>query len=51
MKVEAEFRERLTALTQEEHVLEERLADLTRRIDQAVSRAEQRLGQLQGSPG
>jgi hypothetical protein len=50
-EVEADFQERLAALTQEEHVLEERLADLTRRIDQAVSRAEQRLGHLQGSPG
>jgi hypothetical protein len=49
-EVEADFRERLVALAEEERSLEERLAELTRRIDQAVSRAEQRLGELQGSP-
>jgi hypothetical protein len=49
-EVEADFRERLTALVEEERVLEERLAELTRRIDQTVSRAEQRLGELHGSP-
>lgn len=49
-EVEADFRERLTALVEEERVLEERLSELTRRIDQTVSRAEQRLGDLHGSP-
>ena len=49
-EVEADFRERLTALADEERALEERLAELTRRIDQTVSRAEQRLDALQGLP-
>jgi hypothetical protein len=49
-KVEADFRERLTALADEERALEERLAELTRRIDQTVARAEQRLDALHGLP-
>jgi hypothetical protein len=49
-EVEADFRERLMSLVEEERVLGERLAELTRRIDQTVSRAEQRLGELHGSP-
>jgi hypothetical protein len=49
-EVEANFRERLTALADEERALEERLNELTRRIDQTVARAEQRLDALQGLP-
>ena len=49
-EVEAGFRERLSALEDEERVLEDRLTELTRRIDQTVSRAEQRLDALQGLP-
>jgi hypothetical protein len=49
-EVEADFRGRLTALAEEERALAERLAELTRRIDQSVSRAEQRLDELQGLP-
>jgi hypothetical protein len=49
-EVEAGFRERLSVLADEERVLEDRLTELTRRIDQAVSRAEQRLDALQGLP-
>jgi hypothetical protein len=49
-EVEADFRGRLAALADEERALEERLTELTRRIDQTVSRAEQRLDALQGLP-
>jgi hypothetical protein len=48
--VEADFRERLAALADEERALEDRLTELTRRIDQTVSRAEARLDALQGLP-
>ena len=48
--VEADFRERLSALADEERALEDRLSELTRRIDQTVSRAEARLDALQGLP-
>ena len=48
--VEADFRERLGALADEERALEDRLTELTRRIDQTVSRAEARLDALQGLP-
>src|SRR5262245_1836650 len=49
-EVEADLRERLGALADEERALEERLTELTRRIDQTVTRAEQRLDALQGLP-
>jgi len=49
-EVEADFRARVAALADEEQALEDRLAELTRRIDQMVSRAEQRLDALQGLP-
>jgi hypothetical protein len=49
-EVETDFRERIGALAAEEHAertaLEARLAELARRIDQAVARAEERLGSL-----
>ncbi len=52
--VESDFRERLAALAADEQAeraaLEERLAEIARRIDQTVSRAEERLASLQGSP-
>jgi len=51
--LEADFRQRLTALAAEEEAeraaLESRLAEIARRIDQTVSRAEERLGALPGS--
>lgn len=51
--LEADFRQRLAGLAAEEEAeraaLEIRLADVARRIDQIVSRAEERLGALQGS--
>jgi hypothetical protein len=51
--LEADFRQRLAGLAAEEEAeraaLEIRLADVGRRIDQIVSRAEERLGALQGS--
>ncbi len=50
-EVEADFRGRLAALARrgaERAALEERLTELARRIDQTVSRAEQRLDALQG---
>jgi hypothetical protein len=52
-EVETDFRERLSALAAEEEAeraaLEARLAEIARRIEQTVSRAEERLGALQGS--
>jgi hypothetical protein len=51
-EVETDFRARLSALAAEEQAervaLEARLAEIARRIDQTVSRAEERLGSLQG---
>lgn len=53
-EVETELRERLSGLVAEEEAeraaLEARLAEVARRIDQTVSRAEERLGALHGSP-
>jgi hypothetical protein len=53
-EVEADFRERLAALTAEEEAervaLEARLGELARRIEQTVARAEERLGTLHGLP-
>jgi len=53
-EVEADFRHRLTVLAAEEEAeraaLEARLAEIARRIEQTVSRAEERLGALHGSP-
>jgi len=53
-EVESDFRERIAALTAEEEservALEARLAEIARRIDQTVSRAEERLDSLHGSP-
>ncbi len=53
-EVETELRERLSGLAAEEEAeraaLEARLADIARRIEQTVSRAEERLGALHGSP-
>lgn len=52
-EVESDFRERLSALAADEHAervaLEARLAEIARRIDQTVSRAEERLDSLHGS--
>jgi len=49
-ELEADFRQRLAALAAEEEAeraaLETRLAEIARRIDQTVSRAEERLGAL-----
>jgi hypothetical protein len=49
-EVEAEFRKRLAVITEEEQteraVLEARLDEIARRIDETVSRAERRLGAL-----
>jgi hypothetical protein len=49
-ELEADFRQRLAALAAEEEAeraaLESRLAEIARRIDQTVSRAEERLGAL-----
>ena len=53
-EVETELRERLSGLAAEEEAeraaLEARLAEIARRIEQTVSRAEERLGALHGSP-
>ena len=53
-EVETDLRERLSGLAAEEEAeraaLEARLADIARRIEQTVSRAEERLGALHGSP-
>ncbi len=53
-EVESDFRGRIAALAAEEQAervaLEARLAEFGRRIDQTVSRAEERLGSLHGSP-
>jgi len=53
-EVESEFRERLAALAEEEQAeraaLEERLAEIARRIDLTVARAEERLGVRHGLP-
>jgi hypothetical protein len=53
-EVEADFRERLAALSAEEEAeraaLEARLGEIARRIEQTVARAEERLGTLHGSP-
>jgi gas vesicle protein len=53
-EVEADFRERLAALTAEEEAervaLEARLGEIARRIEQTVARAEERLGALHGLP-
>ena len=50
-EVENEFRERLAALAAEEEAeraaLEARLGEIARRIEQTVSRAEERLGSFQ----
>ena len=49
-EVEADFRERLAALTAEEEAeraaLEARLGEIARRVEQTVARAEERLGVL-----
>jgi len=49
-EVESDFRERLKSLAADEHAerasLEAKLAEIARRIDQTVSRAEERLGSL-----
>ena len=51
--LETDFRQRLAGLAAEEEAeraaLETRLAEIARRIDQMVSRAEERLGALHGS--
>jgi hypothetical protein len=51
--LENDFRQRLAALAAEEETeraaLETRLAEIARRIDQTVARAEERLGSLPGS--
>jgi HPt (histidine-containing phosphotransfer) domain-containing protein len=51
--LETDFRQRLAGLAAEEEVeraaLETRLAEIARRIDQTVSRAEERLGALHSS--
>ncbi len=53
-EVESDFRQRLGALAAEEQAervaLEARLAEIARRIDQTVSRAQERLDSLHGSP-
>ena len=53
-EVESEFRERLAALAAEEEAeraaLEARLAEIARKVEETVSRAEERLGALHGSP-
>ncbi len=53
-EVETELRERLSGLVAEEEAeraaLEARLAEIARRIEQTLSRAEERLGALHGSP-
>ena len=53
-EVESELRERLSGLAAEEEAeraaLEARLAEIARRIEQTLSRAEERLGALHGSP-
>jgi hypothetical protein len=53
-EVEADFRQRLGALAAEEETeraaLEARLAEIARRIDQTVARAEERLGSLLHTP-
>jgi len=53
-EIEAEFRGRLSALAAEEETeraaLDARLAEIARRIEQTLSRAEDRLGTLHGSP-
>jgi hypothetical protein len=53
-EVETDFRERLAALAAEEEAeraaLEARLGEIARRIEQTVSRAEERLGALHGLP-
>jgi hypothetical protein len=52
-QIEEDFRQRLSALAAEEEAeraaLEARLGEIARRIDQTVSRAEERLGALPGS--
>jgi len=52
-EVEADFRARLSALAAEEEservALEARLGEIARRIEQTVSRAEERLGAFHGS--
>jgi hypothetical protein len=52
-EVETEFRERLAALADEEEAeraaLEERLGEVARRIDQTISRAEERIDSMHGS--
>jgi hypothetical protein len=53
-EVETELRERLSGIVAEEEAeraaLEARLAESARRIEQTLSRAEERLGALHGSP-
>jgi adenylate kinase family enzyme len=53
-EVETDFRQRLSALAAEEETeraaLEARLAEIARRIDETVSRAEERLGSLLHMP-
>ena len=53
-EIEAEFRQRLSALAAEEETeraaLDARLGEIARRIEQTLSRAEDRLGALHGSP-
>jgi len=53
-EVESELRERVSGLAAEEEAeraaLEARLAEIARRIEQTLSRAEERLGALHGSP-
>ena len=52
-EVESDFRERLSRLAADEHTeraaLEARLTEIARRIDQTVSRAEERLGAVHGA--
>jgi hypothetical protein len=52
--VESDFRERLSSLAAEEEAeraaLEARLGEIARKIEQTVSRAEERLGAVHGSP-
>jgi recombinational DNA repair ATPase RecF len=53
-EVEAEFRQRLSDLTAEEEAeriaLEARLAEISRRIEHTVARAEERLGSFSHVP-
>ena len=54
-EIEVDFRQRLSALVAEEETeraaLEARLAEIARRIDQTVSRVEERIGSLSHTRG